>query len=166
MSLKLPSAVVALTVGAAGSGKSTLARGLAARIGAVVVSYDDHQRRLPGDDGKQAVTDVALAAAWAELDILCAASTPVIVDGTHCQAWRRATVRDIARVHHRPTVALVLRVPLQICQARQHLRDRQVPDSDIVRQHTAITAALPCLAAEGFTVVYLDLDDLAAPPPR
>ncbi|MEU5476911.1 AAA family ATPase [Streptomyces mirabilis] len=136
-----------------GAGKSTLAEQLAHEMGAAVVSYDAHQRRLAGDTGVETVSEEALTAAWAELSAHCAAGTPVIVDGTHCQPEHRATVRAIATAHGQDTILLVLLVPLEVCLARQQLRDRRVPLSDIARQRAAIAAALPTLGDEGHTAV-------------
>jgi predicted kinase len=77
----------------------------------------------------------------------------VIVDGTHCQRERRDTVRAIATAHGFDTVVLVLLMPLAECLDRQRRRVRRVPTSDVERQHTAITAALPALADEGHAAV-------------
>ncbi|MCF1592406.1 AAA family ATPase [Streptomyces muensis] len=142
-----------LLMAPSGAGKSTLAEQLARELGAAVVSYDAHQRRMPGDTGVEAVTEDALTAAWAELATHCAAGTPVVVDGTHSQPERRARVHAIATVHGRATILLVLMVPLTECLARQQSRARKVPAADVTRQHTAITAALPALDAEGHAAV-------------
>ncbi|MEU1519951.1 AAA family ATPase [Streptomyces sp. NPDC005811] len=56
-----------LLMGASGSGKSTLAARLAAATGAVVVSYDSHQRLTDKDTGTEPVGERALAAAVTEL---------------------------------------------------------------------------------------------------
>jgi predicted kinase len=85
----------------------------------------------------------------------CAAGTPVIVDGTHCQPERRWAVRDIAAAHGLDTVVVVLVVPLAVCLDRQARRTRRVPAADVARQHAAITAALPDLAGEGHAAVVL-----------
>lgn len=142
-----------LMMGASGSGKSTLAEQLAAATGAALVSYDHHQRHVAGDAGFEPVSEQALTAAWAELGTHFAAGTPVIVDGTHCQPERRDTVHAIAAAHGFDTVVLVLLIPLAECLDRQQLRARRVPASDVERQHTAITAALPALADEGHAAV-------------
>ncbi|MGK5548483.1 AAA family ATPase [Streptomyces sp. URMC 127] len=142
-----------LMMGPSGSGKSTAAAQLAAELGAVVVSYDDHQRRVAGDTGVEPVSEQALTAAWAELDAHCAAGMPVIVDGTHCQPERRTAVREIASAHGLRTVVLVLLPPLDVCLERQQLRARRVPPADVARQHAAIAAALPALTAEGHAAV-------------
>ncbi|MEU4807396.1 AAA family ATPase [Actinosynnema sp. NPDC023587] len=154
MRLLLPGRCV-LLMGASGSGKSTLANALAAGSGAVVVSYDRHQRRVPGDTGVEPVGDRALATARAELAACCAAGTPVIVDGTHSQAERRIAARAVAVAHGLDTVVLVLLVPLEACLDRQGSRTRRVPAVDVARQHAAVTAALPGLADEGHAAVVL-----------
>ncbi|RRR85700.1 ATP-binding protein [Streptomyces sp. RP5T] len=100
-----------LMMGAAGAGKSTLAGPLAAVTGAVVVSYDAHQRQLAGDTGTEAVSALALQRAWRELARHCAAGTPTVVDGTHCQPERREMARAIAAAHGLETVLLVLWSP-------------------------------------------------------
>ncbi|MBB5081884.1 ATP-binding protein [Nonomuraea endophytica] len=145
--------VVLVLMGASGSGKSTLAKALATATGAPVVSYDQHQRPRPGDDGVQAVSAQALASAWRELAACCACGGVVIVDGTHCQRSRRVTVRAIAAAHHLPTVVIALTPPLEVCLRRQGQRGRRVPAADVARQHAAVLAALPVLAQEGHAAV-------------
>lgn len=163
MWLRLPNDFVMVLIGASGAGKSTLAQALAAMTGAAVVSYDAHQRAMPGDDGRQSVTAEALAAAWKDLDTHCAAGVPVIVDGTHCQESRRRMVRAIAARYELPAIAIVLHPPLQTCLDRQSLRERQVPADDIALQHTAIRDALADLPGERYTaVVHLSTAALAS----
>jgi hypothetical protein len=59
------------------------------------------------------------------------------------------------------TVVLVLRAFLPTCLIRQSLRQRQVPDADVARQHAAITASLPTLVGEGHAaVVQMPADGL------
>ncbi|MFJ9900028.1 AAA family ATPase [Streptomyces sp. NPDC091280] len=105
-------------MGASGSGKSTLATRLAAAAGAVVVSYDSHQRLTDGDTGTEPVGERALAAAWAERDGHCVVGRSGIVDGAHCQIERRSAVRAIAGAHGMGTVVLVLKASLPTCLAR------------------------------------------------
>ncbi len=50
-----------LLMAPSGAGKSTLVEQLARELGAAVVSYDAHQRRMPGDTGVEAVTEEASA---------------------------------------------------------------------------------------------------------
>ncbi|WP_329028458.1 hypothetical protein [Streptomyces sp. NBC_00690] len=53
---------------------------------------------------------------------------------------------DRARAHNIPAVALVVRTPLTVCQARQHTRPpaRQVPADVIARQHQSIPHTANC----------------------
>ncbi|MFJ6392942.1 AAA family ATPase [Streptomyces sp. NPDC091972] len=142
-----------LMMGASGAGKSTLAAQLAGTTGAVVVSYDGHQRQVAGDTGIEPVGDLTLTKAWTELEGHCAAGRPVIMDGTHCQPQRREKVRAVAAAYGLETVVVVLLVPLEVCLAQQRLRGRRVPDKDVIRQHEAIVTALPLLAGEGHAAV-------------
>jgi len=149
---------VLLMMGPAGSGKSTLANRIAARHDAVIVSYDEHQRRQPDDDGSAPVGPQALADAHRELAALCAGDRLVVVDGTHCQPERRVAVRRIAAEHGRPTVVLVLLPDLATCLDRQTRRERRVPAVDVERQHREIVRSLPTLRDEGHQVVLTGAD--------
>lgn len=146
---------VLVMMGAAGSGKSTLADAIAAHAGVPVVSYDAHQRAMPGGHRcGSGIPPGALAAAWTELAQRCA-SGPVIVDGTHVQDSRRRVCRDVAAAHGWPPRSSSCSRRWRCVRPGRPRARRRVPSEDIARQHAAVSAALLTLPDEGHAVVLV-----------
>ena len=79
-----------------------------------------------------------------------------VIDATNVRQSSRKPLIAIARRHSRPTVAIVLAVPLDVCLSRVDLRrDRIVPVDAVRRQHALLTAGLGGLDDEGFDRVYV-----------
>lgn len=155
--LDLPPDALVLLVGAAGSGKSTLA----ARFFTPpeILSSDDFRATVSGDAADQSATDRAFELLHAELARRMAAGALTVVDATNVQGWARRRLLEVARRHDRPTVALVLALPLEVSLARNTTRlSRRVPPSAVRRQDRFLRASLPRLAAEGYTSVLVLTD--------
>ncbi|MGH7534455.1 MAG: polynucleotide kinase-phosphatase, partial [Gemmatimonadales bacterium] len=77
------------------------------------------------------------------------------------QGWARRRLLSGAARHGRPTVALVLALPLEISLARTAARgDRRVPPSAVRRQDWFLRTSLARLGEEGYdAVVVLNTPD-------
>ena len=79
-----------------------------------------------------------------------AAGRLTVVDATNTQPWARGQLLSMARRAGRPTVAIVLDLPLDVCLERNALRaGRRVPPGIVRRQHRELVAGMPALAREG-----------------
>jgi predicted kinase len=108
--------------GPLGIGKSTVARGLAARIGAQVISIDqvleDHDLWSTGR-----LSEFLEANTWAVRTVrpVLRKGTPIIFDGNFY--WKSQIDDLIGRLDFRPFV-FTLEAPLQVCVERDSRRDR------------------------------------------
>ena len=160
--VKLPEPSLVALVGISGSGKTSFA-GQHFRPTEVVSS--DHCRGLvcddPSDQGvhEQAFRVVhAIVAARLELGKL------VVVDATHVQPEARAPLVELARAADLFAVAIVLDVPLRVCEDRNAARpDRQFGPHVARNQHLALRRSVRDLKREGFKQVWtLRPDEVAA----
>jgi predicted kinase len=151
--INLPGAALVLLIGASGSGKSTFA----ARHFApdVVVSSDQLRGLLSGDAGDQQASEVAFDRLHEWLDARLAAGRLAVIDATNTDWMRRAALIDQAARHGRPTVAIALDLPLDLCLLRNAARLRTVGAAVIRRQRDALRGDLDRLDLEGFSSVYV-----------
>jgi protein phosphatase len=152
--LDVPADALVLLVGVAGSGKSTLA----ARHfpSSVVLSSDAFREAVSGDAADQSATDEAFERLRADLELRLAAGGLTVVDATNVQGWARRQLLAAAARHGRPTVAIVLALPLEVSLARNAARgDRVVPTAAVRRQDRFLRQALPRLGEEGFAALVV-----------
>jgi predicted kinase len=70
------------------------------------------------------------------------------------EAWARAELLAVARRHRRPSVAIVLDLPLEVALARNLARPEPRPPAAAVRrQHRWLADTLAELPAEGYAAV-------------
>ena len=147
--LEVPPGALVLIVGAAGSGKSTLAARLFSP--AQVLSSDAHRAAVSGDPTDQSATTPAFRRLHATLERRMAAGELTVIDATNVQGWARRQLLVAAARHGRPTVAVVLAIPLEVSLARNAARtEGRVPSSAVRRQDAFLRASLPRLGEEGY----------------
>lgn len=152
--LDLPPGALVVLIGPAGSGKSTLAAQHFSS--AEVLASDDYRAAVSGD---QSVTGEAFGRLHAALERRMRAGELTVIDATNVQAWARRRLLAAAARHRRPTVALVLALPLEISLARNAARtDRRVPPSAVRRQDRFLRASLPKLGEEGYDAIAVLTD--------
>ncbi len=162
---RLPGDALVLLVGAAGSGKTTFAGRHFARE--QVLESDDFRARVAGDPADQSVTAEAFRLLHAALGERLAAGRLTVVDATNTQPWARGQLLSMARRAGRPTVAIVLDLPLDVCLERNALRaGRRVPPGIVRRQHRELVAGMPALAREGHALVAILHDAAGADAAR
>jgi len=159
--LDLPPGALVLLVGPAGSGKSTLA----ARhfSSAQILASDDYRAAVSGDATDQSATREAFRLLHADLERRLAAGQLTVVDATNVQGWARRPLLAAAARHGRPTVALVLALPVEVSLARNAARATgRVPSSAVRRQDGFLRSSLTRLGEEGYesVVVLSDPDQV------
>ena len=171
-----PSVPLVILIGIPGCGKSTIAQHWQQRSpGRIVVSTDDIRAKLFGDRGIQG----PWGAIWREVGhqwqggvaaIKAGTLRAVLYDATHANRRDRRRAIHAARQQGFTTVeGYWLKVPLDICLARNARRARQVPDSVIRRMHHQLQRHPPELN-DGFDYLYtlgadgMDLGDLWRSP--
>ncbi|GIW04427.1 MAG: hypothetical protein KatS3mg059_1047 [Thermomicrobiales bacterium] len=151
--LRIPDPSLVVLVGVAGSGKSTFA---ARHFRPTEVVSSDHCRALVSDDP---ANQAATRAAFEVLHLIVAKRLEflklAVVDATNVQPRARERLIRLAAEHDLPAVAIVLDLPVQVCEERDRERpDRQVGPDVIRYQYETLHRSLPSLAQEGFRAVY------------
>jgi protein phosphatase len=156
MMVKIPQLSLVVLVGASGSGKSTFA----ARhfLPTEVVSSDFCRGLVSDDENDQSATDAAFDVLHYIAAKRLAARRLTVVDATNVQVEARRELLRVAKEHHVLAVAVVLKVPIDVCVARNEGRaNREFGPHVLRRQIDQLRRSLRGLRREGFhRVTVLD----------
>jgi protein phosphatase len=153
MPLTLPADAMVLLVGVAASGKSTFARRHFAPT--EVLSSDELRALITDDPHAQSATDDAFDLLHRILALRLRRGRITVVDATNVETWARAELLAVARRHRRPSVAIVLDLPLDVLLERNARRSLpRPPDRALRRQHRWLHDALDAMEQEGFDAVH------------
>ena len=152
--ITIPELSLVVMIGASGCGKSTFAR---KHFGTFEVLSSDFCRGLvANDENDQAATGPAfdvlhyIAGKRLERGLL------TVVDATNVQAEARKPLVELARHYHVLPVAIVLDIPISVCEARNRTRSDRAFGSHVIRhQHSQLRRSLRNLQREGFRHVHL-----------
>jgi predicted kinase len=138
---------IVITVGLPGSGKSTYL----ARLGVNAISSDEIRRLIADDPHDQTMHARIFATVRYLVRQRIAAGRPVnYVDATHLTPWERKPYVRLAQRHGCTLEALFFDTPIEICIARNQIRDRIVPEEAIREMARRL---VPPSKKEGFTSV-------------
>ena len=153
VTIPVPTDALVLLVGVAASGKSTFAR---RHFAATEVLSSDGMRAMIADDpAAQGATDDAFDLLNRILAMRLRRGRLTVVDATNVEEWARSQLIAVARRHRRPTVAIVLELPLEVALERNSARAAPRPPlAALRRQHRWLSDSLPALADEGFEAVH------------
>ena len=138
---------IVITVGLPGSGKSTyLERG-----GFNAISSDEIRRLIADDAGDQTIHARVFATIRYLIRQRLSVGRPVTyVDATHLTRWERKPYVQLARRHDCEIEALFFDVPVEVCIARNSVRERVVPEEAILKMAKVME---PPAIEEGFDQV-------------
>jgi predicted kinase len=138
---------IVITVGLPGSGKSTyLERG-----GFNAISSDEIRRLIADDAGDQTIHARVFATIRYLIRQRLSVARPVTyVDATHLTRWERKPYIQLARRHDCEIEALFFDVPVEVCIARNSVRERVVPEEAILKMAKVME---PPAIEEGFDQV-------------
>jgi protein phosphatase len=153
ITIKLPTFCLVLLIGPSGSGKSTFASRHFRKT--EVVSADTCRALVSDDKNNQTVTEEAFEVLHLIVAKRLAKRRLTVVDATNVQTKARLPLLRLARKHDCPVVALVFKIPLEICLDHNQLRrDRHVPEEAISRQYDDMLYSLGQLDQEGYHQIY------------
>ncbi len=154
MKLTIPDMSLVVLVGASGSGKSTFAR---THFAPTQVLSSDYFRGLVADDeNDQAASAEAFDVLHYVTAKRLAAGRVTVIDATNVQRSSRAGLLKLAKEHDVMPTAIVLDLPLSVCQARNSTRpDRDFGEHVIRRQRGELHKSLKSLEREGFRRVHV-----------
>ena len=153
VSLSIPTDALVLLIGIAASGKSTFARKHFAPT--EILSSDALRAVITDDPHAQAATEDAFDLLHRILAMRLRRGRLTVVDATNVEDWARAKLLAVGRRHRRPTVAIVLDLPLDIALQRNLGRPLPRPPAAAVRrQHRWLADSLAAMEDEGFDAVH------------
>jgi protein phosphatase len=158
--LAIPELSLVVLVGVSGSGKSSFAR---RHFRATeVLSLDACRALVSDDENNQAATPAAVEVLHFIIGKRLAAGLLTVVDATNVQPVARGSLVALARQYHVLPVAIVLDLPVRVCEERNRARsDRSFGPHVIRQQNHLLRRALPALKKEGFRHVFV-LDSVEA----
>ncbi|MER6669731.1 AAA family ATPase, partial [Amycolatopsis japonica] len=154
MKLTIPDMSLVVLVGASGSGKSTFAR---THFAPTQVLSSDYFRGLVADDEND---QSASGAAFDVLHYVAAkrleAGRITVIDATNVQRASRASLLKLAKEYDVLPTAIVLDLPVKVCQERNAARpDRDFGEHVVRRQRGELHRSLKSLEREGFRRVHV-----------
>jgi protein phosphatase len=158
--IELPEMSLVVLIGTTGSGKSTFAH--RHFLPTEVLSSDFFRGMVSDDENDQSATAPAFEALHFVAAKRLAAGRLTVVDATNVLLDARKPLLALARQYHVPPVAIVLDIPVRVCQERNRQRpDRQGLEHVLGRQRTALRRSIGGLGSEGFRHVWtVHLEDL------
>jgi len=151
--LLVPADALVLLIGIAASGKSTFAGRHFAPT--EILSSDALRAMITDDPSQQGATDDAFDLLHRILAMRLRRGRLTVVDATNVEDWARAELIEVARRHRRPTVAIVLDLPLAVALERNATRAApRPPPAALRRQHRRLVDSIPGLGGEGFATVH------------
>ena len=154
MRLTIPELCLVALVGPSGSGKSTFA---ARHFKSTEVVSSDACRAMVADDpNDQSATQDAFSLLNFIASTRLRAGRLTVIDATSVQPQARRSLVQLARDHDCLPAAIVLNLPVAVCQERNQTRtDRQFGSHVVRRQAEQLRRSIRGLKREGFRYVYV-----------
>ncbi len=154
MKLTIPDLSLVVLIGPSGAGKSSFARRHFKPT--EVVSSDFCRGLVSDDENDQAATGDAFDVLQYVVGKRLARGRLAVVDATNVQAESRKPLVELARRHDVLPVAVVLKLPEDVCHARNRGRsDRRFGPHVVRNQMSQLRRGLGQLQREGFRYVYV-----------
>ena len=152
--ITIPDLSLVVMIGASGCGKSTFARKHFRTF--EILSSDFCRGLVANDENDQAASGPAFDVLHYIMGKRLERGLLTVVDATNVQAEARKPLVELARSYHVLPVAVVLDVPISVCEARNRTRPDRAFGSHVIRhQHSQLRRSLRNLQREGFRHVHV-----------
>lgn len=154
MEIKIPQLSLVAMVGISGSGKSSFARKHFKKT--EIISSDECRGLVSDDESNQSASEDAFALLYYLANIRLKNGLLTVIDATNVQESGRKNIVQLARSQHCLPVAIVLNLPLPVCEARhQNRSDRNFGGHVLRNQYQQLKRSLKRLKEEGFRKIYV-----------
>jgi protein phosphatase len=157
MQLKIPELSLVVLIGASGSGKSSFAK--KHFLPGEILSSDFFRGLVSNDETSLEATRDAFDALHYVLKIRMKRGLLTVIDATNVQREARQPLLDIAKAFHVFPVAIVLKMPDELCLERNKLRPDRQFGPHVVRNHSKDLRRSLRFLDKDFRYVYV-LDSL------
>lgn len=153
MQLKLPELSLVLLIGASSSGKSSFAKKHFGKY--EIVSSDECRGMVSNDVENQGASQDAFELLHYLVEKRLKNGLLTVVDATNVQQFSRKSLLNLAKKYHVPACAIVLNMPLEVCEARHQARSDRNFDSQVLhKHHRQLQHSLQELKQEKFRKIY------------
>ena len=152
MEITIPTRCLVLMIGVSGSGKSSFAA--KHFLNTEIVSSDRCRAFVCDDEADQSVNKAAFEVVSLIASKRLAADRLTVIDATNLVRDHRKVFIELARRTATPVIAIVLDLPLEVCQNRQNGRPRKVSAARVGKQVRQLHHGLGNMDREGIERVY------------
>ncbi len=145
---------IIMLIGPPGSGKSTFTKDFLLHWTDewILISPDLIRKELTDDESDQSRNTEVFAIVYKRLEEALKAGKNVIYDATNCRNVYRFKILNSAKPFANKIIGVVISTPISECIARNHARDRHVPDDVVERMYFTLKKHPPTLN-EGYDIL-------------
>ncbi len=154
MKIRIPELSLVVLIGVSGSGKSSFAKKLFKRT--EILSSDECRGLVSDDENSQSATNDAFDVLYYIAGKRLKNGLLTAIDATNVQKESRKGLIELARNYHCLPVAIVLDIPVKICEERNQDRaDRNFGEYVIRQQALQLKKSIKGLKHEGFRQIHI-----------
>lgn len=154
MEIKVPELSLVVLIGVSGSGKSSFAKKHFKRT--EILSSDECRALVSDDENSQSATNDAFDVLYYIAGKRLKSGLLTVIDATNVQEESRKGLIELGRTYHCLPVAIVLDLPVKVCEERNQSRpDRNFGGHVIRQQNQQLKKSIRGLKDEGFRQIYI-----------
>jgi polynucleotide kinase-phosphatase len=154
MEIKVPELSLVVLIGVSGSGKSSFAKKHFKRT--EIISSDECRALVSDDENSQSASNDAFDVLYYIAGKRLKSGLLTVIDATNVQKESRKGLIELSRTYHCLPVAIVLDLPVDICEERNKIRpDRNFGGHVIRQQKQQLNRNIRGLKEEGFRQIYV-----------
>ncbi|MDT3695624.1 MAG: polynucleotide kinase-phosphatase [Ignavibacterium sp.] len=154
MEIKVPELSLVVLIGVSGSGKSSFAKKHFKRT--EILSSDECRALVSDDENSQSATNDAFDVLYYIAGKRLKSGLLTVIDATNVQKESRKGLIELGRTYHCLPVAIVLDLPVKVCEERNQSRPNRNFGGHVIRQQNQqLKKSIRGLKDEGFRQIYV-----------